>query len=670
VAAVPAREPGVPEQGADRIQAPGRLKRLLRLIDPRAERGAALWILIALAAATLYFDGRPRHDLFVALPGTLRAIAATVALFGIGGLGLVRLLLPAPLRRHELLWILPTGGCAVGVAMTVLGFAAVPYPASLAIVAVAGAALGWFAVRRRGWPKLDARELAWPSLIAFVVLAVALIPVIAVQHYVAPVGTGSDAHVAAGAANFLQHAYPTSVDTSVPINQMPSTWQSKFPIYYAFAGVSTVSGLATWQVLPVLAAMLLALAAVGLFLFARDVLRLPLGVALVAMAVAGLDRLALFTALNPYFNQTWGWVTLPFTLVLGWWAVQPGLSPAARRGAIGLLALFALVLVLAYPLAAPIPAVPIVVFAVIERRRRIAAGERVLRLQSLYRGARSLIWIVPAAALLAIPVAGAVDKGVGAAEVLAPGHSLAGWGGDLGRYLPFNYALSLPSSLFYLPFVLAILALAAYGLASQHPSLKWGLGGLLALGVLLAVYFRHRQFGWYFEFKLLAFIGPLLMLMAVVGAWRLRRFGAAALTALGLVAASGAFLTIHDLGYQLPPATVQLSGWARSLPQRASVRLDIPPGDQLWVAYFLDARPLCSRLPLLGTDYAHVPVSRKADYIVTLRGVPRPADAVGSWLRLNDGYVLWRESPSVPGPDQCSTRRLDRIYSGAGYSRF
>jgi hypothetical protein len=98
--------------------------------------------------------------------------------------------------------------------------------------------------------------------------------------------------------------------------------------------------------------------------------------------------------------------------------------------------------------------------------------------------------------------------------------------------------------------------------------------------------------------------------------------------------------------------------------------LDIPPGDQLWVAYFLDARPLCSQLPLLGTDYPHVPVSRKADYIVTLRGVRRPVDAVGSYPRLNDGYVLWRESPSVPGPNQCSVRRLDRIYSGAGYSRF
>ena len=96
-----------------------------------------------------YFNHKPRHDLFSAVPDVLRALAGTVVLFGIGGFGLVRLLLPAPLRRYELLWVLPTGGCAVGVAMTVLGFAAVPYPASLAIVLAGGVALGLFAVRSR-----------------------------------------------------------------------------------------------------------------------------------------------------------------------------------------------------------------------------------------------------------------------------------------------------------------------------------------------------------------------------------------------------------------------------------------------------------------------------------------------------------------------------------------
>ncbi len=74
------------------------------------------------------------------------------------------------------------------------------------------------------------------------------------------------------------------------------------------------------------------------------------------------------------------------------------------------------------------------------------------------------------------------------------------------------------------------------------------------------------------------------------------------------------------------------------------------PPLQLWAAYFLDSRPLCSQLPLLDTDYPHVAVSRKADYIVASQVAGRPFDAVGPVLRTNAGYRLYRENPAVPGP--------------------
>ena len=96
--------------------------------------------------------------------------------------------------------------------------------------------------------------------------------------------------------------------------------------------------------------------------------------------------------------------------------------------------------------AAPIPAVPLIVFAWGERRRTIARGDRALRVRDLYRGRRSLLWLLPAAALLAVPVAGAVDKAVGAARVLLPGHSLRSWGGDLFGFIPFGHFFSLPGS--------------------------------------------------------------------------------------------------------------------------------------------------------------------------------------------------------------------------------
>jgi hypothetical protein len=619
-------------------------------------------------AVAWHFNTRPRHEALAAVPDVLRALGATALLFGVGGFGLVRLMLPDALRDYELLWVLPTGACAVGLALTVLGFAHVPYAVSFALIVIGGVGLAAFALRRRGRPRLPAARLAWPMFLAAVVTFAALVPMLLHQHYAAPVGTGSDAHVAAGTASLLKHASPTGTDISQPINRMPPTWQSKYPIYYAFAAVSTVSGLATWQVLAPLAAALLGMAAAGFFLVARDVFRLPVGWALAAMALAGLDREALHTILNPYFNQTWGFFALPFTLVLGWWLVQPGLKRRAR-GACGLLlAIFALVLVFAYPLAAPIPAVPIVIFVALEWRRKLRAGEAILRPRDLYRGRLSLLWLIPLAALLVVPAIGVGQKAVTAAEVLAPGHSLQAWGGDLPGFIPFNYFVSLPGPWLFVPLVLVLFALAALGLSRSSRALAWGLGGLLAIGVLLAVYLRHRQYGFYFHFKLLAFIGPLVMVIAVAGAAGLRRWGVALLAVFGVATAGSAIAELNATGYQLPQATIHLRGWAASLPRNASIRLDMWPPDQLWAAYFLAARPLCSQLPLLNTDYPHVPVSRKAAYIVATIDAGRPRDAVGPALRRNDGYRLYRENPSVPGPSACSQRRLDRIYTGIGFS--
>ncbi len=592
-----------------------------------------------------------------------------MVLFAIGGFGAARLLLPAGLRRYELLWMLPTGACTVGLAMTVLGFAAVPYPVSLALVLAAGLALGVYAVRRRGWPELPARRLAWPTYVAVLVLAVALVPMVFRQQYAAPVGTGSDAHVAAGVGQFLKHSYPTTVNVSQPINQMNPLWTSKYPIYYALAGVSSLSGLATWQVLAVVAAELLALAAVGLFLVARELFGAPVAVSVAAMGLAALDREALHTVLNPYFNQTWGFFALPFTLVLGWWVVQPGIGRRARQGTALLLLLFALVLVFAYPLAAPIPVVPIAVFIWLEWRRKIASGERTLRVRDLYQGRRSLLWMVPVAVLLAVPAAGVIQKAWQAASVLLPGHQLSGsWKGDLTHFIPFDRFLSLPNSPAAIVLVVGVLLLAVRGFAGQPRSLAWGLGGLLAFGLVLALYFRQRQYGWYFEFKLLAFIGPLVLLIATIGAAKLRSPGLACVAVLSVCTAGSIVAEIKGTGSQLPQTTIQLAGWTKPLPPNASIRLDMWAPDQLWAAYFLSDRPLCSQTPLLGTDYPHVPASRKADYIVASPPTSHPRDASGRPLRVNGGYVLYRENPAVPGVSHCSKRRQSRVYAGTGFS--
>src|SRR5437868_6216164 len=87
VEALSAGQPGVPLEGAERSQAagarrgPGGLGRL-----PQLALGGL--ILLALAALALHMSVRPRHEALDAMPDTLRAIAATFVLFGVGGFGL------------------------------------------------------------------------------------------------------------------------------------------------------------------------------------------------------------------------------------------------------------------------------------------------------------------------------------------------------------------------------------------------------------------------------------------------------------------------------------------------------------------------------------------------------------------------------------------------------
>ena len=109
---------------------------------------AAVLALITLAIAWDVGQA-PHHEALRAVPKTLRALGAAVAVFGASGLGLTRRLLPDRLRAYEWLWVLPVGACASGLALTVLGFCAVPFLASLAIVLTAGVGLAVHSVRGR-----------------------------------------------------------------------------------------------------------------------------------------------------------------------------------------------------------------------------------------------------------------------------------------------------------------------------------------------------------------------------------------------------------------------------------------------------------------------------------------------------------------------------------------
>jgi hypothetical protein len=618
-------------------------------------------VIAACAAGTAYgLLLPPRHEVLKAVPDTLRVIAAAVFLFAACGLGVTRLLLPASLRRHELLWVLPAGACTAGLALMALGFCGVPFTANLIVVLLAGLGLSAWAVRRDGWPERHA-GLAWPAFLAAVVAGLAVAPMVMELHFATVTGTGSDAHMAAGTANFLQHAYPTAHDDRLPVDRMPLLWKSKFPIYYAFAAVAKLAGLATWQTLVPLVAVLLALAALGMFLFARELLGAPVAVAACAMGFAGLDRMILHTGLNPYFNQTWGYVAMPFALVLGWWLVRPGES--TRRRTAVLLLIFIGVCALAYPLALPIAGMPVVVMLWRERRRRRAEGLPVPRLRNLYRGPRSLLWMVPAVLVLLIPVGGVVEKlNSGLKLVLDPSQSLVAWAADLRAFIPMSYFINLPDQAVWRLAIIPIVFFAFRELRREQPrALYLGLGIVLAVGLFEAGAFRQRAYGYYFDFKILAFIAPLLLVIATVHAGRWRRVGPWVLAAFAVATGVAARAELHATGLQLGKPTVALAGWARALPPDASVRLDMTGGQQLWGAYFLAARRTCSAHPLIGSDYPHVARSVKADYVVVSTDVRRPRDAVGAALRHNDGYSLYRLSPAVPGPDRCSYAQHSRV---------
>jgi len=574
----------------------------------------------------------------------------TIALLFVAGFGVTRLLLPEPLREHELLWILPVGACTLAVGLAALGYAHVPFGANLAVVLIATGALGVYAVRRRGLPRRPPRltDLLWPAWIAVLCASMALVPVFRAGMLTVP-GTGSDAHLAAGTAHFLKGHAPTAVAPEEPVDRVPLVWRSKPPIYYPLAAVSEVSGRETWEALAVVATIVITLAALGFFLLARQLLGVGAAGAAVGMGVVALDRVVLQTVTHPYFNQTWGFFTLPFALVLAWWAAR-----TRSRGGYALLALFLAVGAFAYPLMLPIPLAALAVLLWPERRR----------LRGLWRGPRSLLWMVPLALVAAVPVRGVVEKANSAlGVVLDPTASLRSWGGDLVAFIPEHQFVGMPSTSALVLIGIPLLGALVYELRRQPRELALALGAVLVFGVLVAVWFRPREYGWYFHFKALAFVGPLALLVATAGVSRLRRLRGAALTLLVLLVLQGARDEISMTFDQTPRNYTELRTVDRLLPAGASVRLDLDPPRQLWAAYFLSGQPLCSRTPLLNTSYPHVPVSRKADYVLREHEFGRAPDAVGPVVWSNIQFTLRRLRPDVPGPEACSREMVQTIKS-------
>jgi hypothetical protein len=584
-----------------------------------------------------------------ALPELLAVAIAAVGLFAVGGLGLTRWLLPDEYRRNELVWVLPVGACAVALALTVFGFAHVPFKVSLGIVIALGVVGAVLAYRRRpGAPAL--RPFAWPAYIGVLLAAVSLIPLFR-AGFVTVEGQGQDAHLAVGTAQFLQKHPPTEVAVEEPVDRVPLVWRSKQAIYYTLAAVATLSGREVFETISGLAAVMLALACLGFFLIARELLRAPPWAALAGMGLVGLNPMVLHTVMHPYFNQTWGFFAMPFAVVLA------PLAAAGRRtpGSLALLALFLVICGFAYPLALPLP---LLVLAVVLWPERRALSPR-----RLYRGRRSLLWLVPLALVLIVPIAGVIEKSTSAFNVVFnPARSLKSWGGDVFDYFPEAQFLGVHK--WGLLIVAApLLAWGAYvALRAAPRRIRLALIALFAFAVVFAIEFRLRKYGYYFHFKTLAFAVPVLLVTAAAGFGRVRRGWIPVLVLLVLANNAGSS-EIGGTFDELPRSTLQLRDINASLPADQSIRIDVVPTEQNWIAYMLHAHPLCSRHPLLHTSYPHVRISRKADYIVAPVDKPAPADALTPPVRRLDAFVLYRMKPTVPGPENCSRAMVQTVTS-------
>ena len=443
---------------------------------------------------------------------------------------------------------------------------------------------------------------------------------------------------------------------------MPLVWRSKPPIYLAFGAVARVAGMEPYAVIATLQAALLALGALGFWLLARELLGAGAWAAGAAMGLVGLNRMTLFTGMHPYFNQTWGYMALPFAIVLAWYVVR-----RRSRGGLLLFASFLGVLVFAYPLAMPIPLIAAIIFWAFERRRQ---GRSLLRLPRL-RNKRNLLWIVPLFLLLLLPLQGVLEKVSVSTRVLAPGYSLVNWGGDLTGFFPERYFLGFDEAGMGLAGMILLIGGLVLALRAAPRDIRWGLGGIVAFGVLAALLLPPARV------RLVLPLQGARVRGAAGRGGRGDRAGAAEVD-VGQRARAG-LPHRRDAprrregdrprrSTSCPRACSSSSASTRCCrPTSPCASTCRPTGASCGRGSSSSGQPLCSQRPVLETSYPHVPVSRKADYVLVDDDWRKPFDAVGPPVLTLDRYVLYRLRADVPGPDRCSrkmTLTVKKLYAG------
>lgn len=634
--------------------------------------GRAGWAAAVLAGAlALYLAHDAGVRTVAAVPDVARGLGAALVLFAVSGYAVARLLLPASMRADLALFVLPIGAMTSALTLTALGFLGVPLPISLALLLAAGVAAIPLAHRRapprRSWPpRLEAARLLWPAYVAALVVGLALIPMLR-AGFATTMGENGDAVLAAGVSELLRETPPLGENVGLYVDRMPTNWRSKYPIYYVLAAVTELSGLDSSQVISTLSALMLGLIALGFVLLARHGLGAATLASLLVGALVALDRILVFLSVHPFYNQLWGVFALPLILLFGLRFVRE----PSRRGGLAL-AGFALLGAFAYPLMLPFPLVALGGAALVVRRRRRAAGPSpgwvaALRLPRVSRRVAIPLGLLTLP-FLAIGLLGVAEKSVAAAGVILPGSDLSGWNA-LPDYMPVHRSFGLvdPLGIAFVG-VIGLLAAAAYACLRQPRDAGLGLLAMGAGAIAFAVSFRLREDGAFFDFKILSFLGPVVVALAVVGLCQVvgqarsrapRNAAAAALVGLLALFVVGARDESFRVREQLNVDHLELRAWGEELPSGATVLMHLPGhGDQLWASYMLAAHPLSATHPHVSTTFPSPAPGRKGDFLLTSARDPLPPArwVVGDPVETNGSYLLYRMDPGLPGRDT-STRR-------------
>lgn len=645
----------------------------------------AVAALIALVALALAWKAGVKG--VGAVPDVARGLAAALVLFGACGYAVARLALPEALREDFSLFVVPVGAAVAALALTVLGFLGSPLPASLAIVLVAGVVGGgWLRVRhgpagataRAGGATPDRaarlRRIAWPLFLLAIVFCIALLPTLR-AGFATTTGENGDVILTAGTAQFLQETHPRGENIGLYVDRMPPNWRSKYPIYYALAGIAELSGLAATQLMAMVMGLMLALVGLAFALFARYALGASALASLLVLALVPLDRIMVFLAVEPFFNQIWGVFAFAMILLFGLrFLREPG------RGSALLLVLFGVLGAFAYPLMLPFPMVALGVAALVIARRRRASGGSPgwIAALGLPRGRWSLALWVPLGLLVAPAVAvatlGVAEKGSGAAAVILPGSDLAPWNA-LPEYLAFHrfFGLVDPLGIAFVG-VAGMLGVAGWACWRRPREIGLALIAMAAGALAFVAYFKARENGAFFHFKILSFLGPVVVAVAVVGLAELAggaRARAGRLAAGGLLVAlcalfayGGGRVEATAVGDQLSRDVLELGDWSAQLPQDATVLIDMPQsGYALWAQSMLAEHPLSTTQPFGGSTFPTPPYGVRADYLLQRHWAPRPPATLirGEAVGRNGAYKLWRMNPALPGEDVSSQRGIEEF---------